>query len=232
MAIRCGLDLSHPRPNQVVHGHHEVQDEACEPWKELLTLIAYAERNGATEFAPFSYMTQEERDQIVTLPKELTKLTRLTSLELYGTSLVRIPPFIDQLINLEKFTPYTSYHLHYLPYEITRLPKLKKSCISTRALYGNEKTRGVFPDLKADPYPFSQDECSVCKTAVGFDHLTQYWVTLKVATDVVPLLVHTCSTACLNRLPASPEDYVQGYHQGGCQVVQPKASYGDDPDDS
>ena len=214
--------------DQRVYGHHEIQDETCEPWKELLTLIAYAERNRVSEFAPFRYMTEAERDQIVTLPKELTKLIHLKSLELYGTSLVRIPPFIDQLVNLEEFTPYTSYHLHYLPYEITRLRKLKKSCISTRALYGNYKTRGVFPDLKADPYPFPQDICSVCNMAVGFDNLTQYWVTLKVATDVVPLLVHTCSAACLNRIPQSPDDYVQGYHQGGCLIAQPKADYGDD----
>jgi len=224
MTCKCGLHLSEPQPNQATTGHHDVQDESCEPWQELLTLIAYAERNGVTEFAPFRYMSSEELAHIVTLPRELTKLTRLTSLNLYGSSLVRIPPFIDQLVNLEKFEPYTSYHLHYLPYEITRLPKLKRSCISTRALYGNDNTRGVFPDLKQNPYPFPQEECSICRAVVGFSNLTQYWVTLLVATDVVPLLVHACSRECLNRIPSSPDDYVQGFHQGGCQIVQPWAS--------
>lgn len=39
---------------------------------------------------------------------------------LYGSNLVRIPPEIGAMTSLEEFTPYTSYRLHWVPYEITR----------------------------------------------------------------------------------------------------------------
>ena len=61
------------------------------------------------------------------------------TMNLYGSGLVRIPPEVGEMTALEDFDPYTSYRLHWFPFEITRCPKLKDSRVSTRALYGNFK---------------------------------------------------------------------------------------------
>lgn len=45
------------------------------------------------------------------------------------------------------FEPYTSYSLHWFPYELTRCMNLRDSTVSTRALYGNIKYRPAFPRL-------------------------------------------------------------------------------------
>ncbi len=42
--------------------------------------------------------------------------------------------------SLRVFEPYTSRRLHWFPYEITRCTSLRRSVVSTRALYGNYKT--------------------------------------------------------------------------------------------
>jgi hypothetical protein len=49
------------------------------------------------------------------------------------------------------------------------------------------------------------------------------WISLRVATDVLPLLVNACSTACVQALPAPAEGYVQQPHAGGAHVQQPPA---------
>ena len=53
--------------------------------------------------------------------------------------------------SLEEFTPYTSYKLHWFPFEITRCIKLVESTVSTRALYGNYLHRTPFPSLRGNP---------------------------------------------------------------------------------
>ncbi|GGV23742.1 hypothetical protein GCM10010495_44190 [Kitasatospora herbaricolor] len=51
------------------------------------------------------------------------------------------------------------------------------------------------------------------------------WISLRVATDVLPLLVNACSVACVAALPAPPKGYVRGPHSGGPAVRQPTADY-------
>jgi hypothetical protein len=50
-------------------------------------------------------------------------------------------------------------------------------------------------------------------------------ITLRVATDVLPLLVNACSTACIEALPTPPEGHMQTPHRGGPTAEQPSADY-------
>ena len=94
-------------------------------------------------------MPPEMRIQIVTLPPTIAKLKSVKVLYLVGSHLVRIPPEFGELTRLEEFDAYTSYRLHWLPYEITRYRRLKRSRISTLTLYGNYKYRPPFPRLES-----------------------------------------------------------------------------------
>jgi len=45
---------------------------------------------------------------------------------------------------------------------------------------------------------------------------------MNVATDVVPLLAHTCSPECLQQLPDGADGYIKQPHQGGLGLEQPE----------
>ena len=214
--------------------HTEEQDEESAGWKRLLELIDEAVADGREEFEPLSDIPRNDRAQIVALPPTIGRLTSVKRLTLYSSYLVRIPPEIGGMHNLEEFDPYTSYRLHWFPYEITRCKKLTRSRVSTRALYGNYKNRDPFPALDvprpgAKPVDLfnlppvvygtrSVTTCSVCDTPI--QRLHQAWVSLLVATDVLPLLVNACSMECIARVPDPPKGYV-GPHAGGLDVQQP-----------
>ncbi|QDU57369.1 hypothetical protein Pan181_35840 [Aeoliella mucimassa] len=206
-------------PNLALHG--EVQDERAPAWIQLLELIEQAAADGREEFAPGRDIDPHDWTQIVTLPASIAKLTRVRRLTLYGSSLVRIPPQIGEMAALENFTPYTSYRLHWLPFEITRCKRLIDSTVSTRALYGNYKYRPPFPNLPQSALDATPETCSLCNRPFGDSIPHQVWISLKVATDVLPLLVHACSKKCLSHLPGTPERYVSGPHRGGPNVAQP-----------
>ena len=158
-----------------------------------------------------------------TLPDSIGSLTHLEKLQLYGSNLSSIPPAIALCTSLQEFIPYTSYRLHWFPYELKHCPHLQKSCISTRALYGNYKFRPPFPDLRKWRWqPSGQDSrgrCSVCGTEG--DNLDQYWVSQAVATDVIPLLASVCDDDCLHMIGPGAEGYVATAHRGGADVAQP-----------
>jgi uncharacterized protein (TIGR02996 family) len=207
--------------------HREPQDTECEAWHRLLAYIDRAATDGTLRFSPRAELTAEQWRQIVTLPPTIAKLTAVTSMELYGSYLVRIPPEIGAMASLRSFTPYTSYRLHWFPYEITRCRQLRGSTVSTRALYGNYKYRYPFPRLSP---PVSREHgpvrpCSVCDRP--FEDLERFrvWISLRVGGDVLPLLVNACSAACVDRLPAPPEGYVNGPHRGGLELAQPPTRF-------
>ena len=206
--------------------HSECQDTSCDAWKRLLDLVELAACDGREEFAPGREMQWEHWIQIVTLPPTIAKLKSVKHLMVYGSSLVRIQPQIGEMTALEKFTPYTSYQLHWFPYEITRCTKLKDSTVSTRALYGNYKYRPPFPQLPSISSEITSACCGVCGGLFAKSGPHQFWVSLRVATDVLPLLVQTCSAECVRRLPKSAEGYVSEPHQGGLDLKQPHASHG------
>jgi hypothetical protein len=144
------------------------------------------------------------------------------------------------MTSLEEFTPYTSYRLHWFPYEITRCTRLTRSTVSTRTLFGNYKLRPPFPRLQPaessvagldtgdlDPRRWGTtaiSSCSVCDRAVELGGLHPVWISLRVATDVLPLLVNACSSQCVAALPPPPEGYVRSAHTGG-PVGQPSAAW-------
>jgi len=214
--------------------HAERQNTKCTGWKHLLELIEEAAEDGREEFAPLNEMTWEERMEIVTLPPIISKLKSVKHLLLYRSWLVRIPPEIGEMTNLEEFSPYTSYKLHWYPYEITRCKKLRDSTVSTRALYGDFKFGPPCPRLQAgrdstkglelsnlSPEIWGTDSiktCSVCNRPLENRGLHQVWISLLVATDLLPLLVNACSEECIQALPKPAGDYESEPHKGGLNV--------------
>lgn len=203
--------------------HTEPQDTSCSAWTHLLELIDEAASDNREEFSPARQMTPEQWAQIVTLPASISKLKSVKHFLLYGSSLVRIPPEIGDMTSLEQFTPYTSYRLHWFPFEITRCKNLRRSTVSTRALYGNFKYRPPFPRLPQLDSSLKPANCSICDSQFGNTPPLQFWVSLNVATDVLPLLIHACSEECLSKIARPPRGYIQQPHQGGFGLSQPPA---------
>jgi hypothetical protein len=218
-------------PGEPVRFHPERQDTSLPGWRRLVELIDEAAADGREVFRPLVDLSPAERQDLVTLPPTIARLTRVRQLSLYGSPLVRIPPQIGAMESLEVFEPYTSHSLHWFPYELTRCRNLRDSTVSTRSLYGNVKFRPPFPRLqprgalagvadrdRLDPIMWGVEEvhaCSVCSGPIDPARFRQVWISLLVATDVLPLLVNACSTACVQTLPTPAEGYVTTPHRGG-----------------
>src|SRR5207245_10260160 len=141
---------------------------------------------------------------------------------------VRLPPEIGDMESLEEFTPYTSWRLHWFPYEITRCQNLTDSTVSTRCLYGNYKYRPPFPRLRPEDVETWSEPlrrllnkyrqlrklraCSVCNRLFEDLRLHRVWISLLVGADVLPLLVNACSVECIERLPPAADGYVPVPH--------------------
>jgi hypothetical protein len=206
--------------------HADIQDTAAEGWKLLLELVESAAEKRRTEFAPGLEMSPDLWQQVVTLPSSISKLTSVRKLYLYGSHVVRLPPEIGDMVELEELDLYTSYRLHWMPLELTRCSSLKRSRISTRALYGNYKFRPPFPRLNVPESKFFlPGHCSVCRKALRPEEVHQAWISLLVATDVLPLLVNACSIECIQRLPPPAFGYVAHPHSGGLDVPQPATGF-------
>jgi hypothetical protein len=201
--------------------HDEIQDIHSDAWQSLEEYIDSVHAAGGDELNPMDGIGPERWEQIVTLPPSIGKLKSVRFLGLYGSHLVRIPPEIGEMTNLEEFDPYTSYRLHWFPYEITRCKKLVRSRVSTRALYGNYKNRPPFPSLPSHISELAPGSCSICREPFTTQGPLQVWVSRWVGTDVLPLLVHACSGECVRKLPKSAEGYVPEPHRGGLEVEQP-----------
>jgi hypothetical protein len=231
---RCVGHSARTRPASVAF-HADRQDTDSPGWQRLLALIDEAAADGRPVFKPFVELSADERRQIVTLPPTIASLTKVKQFVLYGTNLVRIPPEIGAMTRLEVFEPYTSHRLHWYPYELTRCTRLRGSTVSTRVLYGNFKFRPPFPSLvpvtimtgtdfaRLNPAVHGAERagaCSVCDGPITHE-LHQAWISLNVATDVLPLLVNACSAACLAALPPAGPGYVATPHRGGPGLIQP-----------
>jgi hypothetical protein len=216
----CFSRPSDDSPFEEVQLHSETQDTQCDAWKFLEQLVETAAAKRSREFAPGLEMSPEMWSQIITLPRSIAKLTSVKRLYVYGSHLVRIPPEVGAMAKLRELDIYTSYKLHWLPYEVTRCSKLKLSRASTRALYGNYKYRPPFPRLGMESRnaSFVGSNCSVCGQRFSPQSLRQVWISLRVATDVFPLLVNACSDECVRRLPKAPPGYVAGPHTGGLDL--------------
>jgi len=203
----------------------EVQETDSHAWNSLEAYIAKVREEGSDELNPMVGIGSEKWEQIVTLPKSIGTLKSVKVLSLHGGHLVRIPPAIGDMTNLEEFDPYTSRCLHWIPYEITRCKHLTRSRVSTRCLYGNYKYRPPFPRLPQILPVLAPATCSVCGGPFSQEQLHQVWISLRVATDVLPLLVHACSEKCIENLPKPASGYVQRPHFGGLGLEQPPADF-------
>lgn len=202
--------------------HGDIQHTGSDAWKSLEEYIQKVAAAQGDELNPRDGIGSEKWEEIVTLPPSIGQLKAVKVLLLYASHLVRIPPEIGDMTNLEEFDPYTSYRLHWMPYEITRCKKLRRSRVSTRVLYGNWKNRAPFPRLPSMSAELAPACCSVCRGPFTEKGPYQRWVSLWVATDVLPLLVHACSSECLQGIPTAPEGYVPRPHRGGLEVRPPK----------
>lgn len=159
------------------------------------------------------------------LPSGVWKLRNLRKLTCYRSAITHVSPQIGNLRKLNEFVPYTSYNLHWLPYEVhdTSLPKAH---ISRRAMYGYSNS---LPLPRLAPFPTgakslqemaarvvvsnSLDESKL--TAVVVDYINSanrcsychepYWETSYQcwsiwSCDRVPLLALVCSRQCVARL--------------------------------
>jgi hypothetical protein len=205
--------------------HLQAQDTSLPGWAALLQLVEDAARDRREMFAPKRELGPDLWAQVITLPASIASLTHVRKLNLYGSDLLRLPPEIGRMERLEEFTPYTSYGLHWFPYEITRCRQLRDSTVSTRALYGNFKFRHPFPSLDPPVVELVPKCCSVCDGPLDAGRVEQRWISLRVATDTLPLLVNACSLECIERLPPPAAGYVPFPHKGGLTVVQPAAEW-------
>lgn len=209
--------------NRISRIENDVQDRDVEAWQKLCEYVDLVEREDREEFSPYEALGKDLYAQIYTFPESISKLKSVKKIWLYGSKLKRIPPEIGQMDSLEYFDPYTSYDLHWFPYEIIQCKSLKDSRVSTRALYGNFKNRMGFPRLDHNPvrYEGSMVKCSICQKEMTYDETDQKWITLRVGTDDLPLLVNSCSSDCEAKLPQPPKGYVLFPHKGGVDLEQP-----------
>ena len=192
-----------------------------------MELIDEAANDKRKIFNPKEALGAEFWSEIKTLPSSISKLVHVKRLHLYGSNLLSIPPEIGEMKSLKEFDPYTSYGLHWFPYEITRCKKLKSSTVSTRALYGNYKHRPPFPKLNTPESikAIASKNCSVCKRPLALSTVKQAWISLRVASDVLPLLVNACSQDCIDQLPKPADNYIPYPHDGGIEQMQPMGDW-------
>ena len=80
-----------------------------------------------------------------------------------------------------------------------------------------------FPNLEHNPvrYEGTTLKCSVCEKPITYEETDQFWITLRIGTDVVPLLANLCSQDCKTKLPTPPKGYVPFPHKGGADIKLP-----------
>ncbi|MEO8516926.1 MAG: hypothetical protein ABI426_09280 [Flavobacterium sp.] len=209
--------------NKISKIDNDVQDRNSVAWKRLCEYVEKVASENIEEFSPLEELGQDLFSQIHTLPETISKLKNVKKIWLYGSKLKYIPPEIGEMESLEYFDPYTSYDLHWFPYEITNCKKLSESRVSTRTLYGNYKNRMGFPQLTHNPVRYFGEtvKCSVCKKEITYEQTNQLWISLQVGTDILPLLTNLCSKECESKLPKPSENHVQFPHKGGTELIQP-----------
>jgi hypothetical protein len=197
--------------------HAERQDTSRAAWATVVERVERAAVEQPEVFDPLAGFTDSERLEVVTLPTTIARLNKVRVLALCSSAMSWLPPSIGEMASLEILDIYRSYRLHYFPFELTRCP-LKDSRISTRALFGSYRCFAPFPDV-IDPAngaslrALAPKGCSVCGVAISEESGLVRWITRRVGTDVVPLLVFACSSSCVDTLSrATPDARV---HCGG-----------------
>lgn len=208
-----------PVPNM----HLEAQNRTVGGWTQVTSLIQQLAQTSAAILEPSTKIPWEDWIRVITLPPEVASLTQVENVRLYGSHLRRLPPEVGRMSSLRNLDIYTSYSLHWLPYEVTRCTNLIVSRMSTRALYGNRKTRLPFPRLSQPIDSLLPATCSVCDQPFGERTPQPFWTTQRVGTDFVPLLIHSCSESCTDSVPSGPPGFFARPHKGGGGVGMPTA---------
>jgi len=204
----CGcfeLYASRPVERGVPMLHPDVPDMSTRAWATVIERIEVAAARHIEVFDPLEGLSDSERSEITTLPSEIAQLTSVRVLKICCSGLAWLPPAIANMKSLEILDLYQSYRLHYLPFEIVRCTLLADSRISTRALFGNYRCHAPFPDL-LDPVNGAALEavrpksCSICSVPIASGSEHPRWITRRIGTDIVPLLLVACSTACVEEL--------------------------------
>jgi hypothetical protein len=221
-SCECGIGLDPPCPEPILHA--EAQDTSSDAWKRLLDLVEDTAAKQGEVLDPWRSLGFDDAYSFATLPASIAKLGTVRRLSLYGSSIVRLPAEVWRMTALEEIDTYTAYRLHWYPYEIGRCRYLRASRVSTRALYGNRKHRPAFPDLRSEANRPGLElarpaKCSVCNGPFGGPPKPR-WISLRIATDVLPLLAYACSDPCLASLPPAAPGHVPQPHQGGRTLVQ------------
>jgi hypothetical protein len=203
--------------------HAEAQDQSVAGWGKVTNLIEQLARTAASILEPSAQIPWEDWMRVITLPPQVASLTHVVGIRLYGSHLRTLPPEIGRMTSLRELDIYTSYSLHWLPYEVSRCANLSVSRMSTRALYGNKKTRLPFPRLSRPIESLLPSSCSVCDQPFGERTPQLFWTTQRVGTDDVPLLVHSCSSACVDLIPSAPSGFFERPHKGGGGIGMPVA---------
>lgn len=200
------------------HFHVDELSKTARAWDIVREIFDKAKIKGTREINLGKLMDRHDYKSLNTLPDTIGNLKDLEKLIIYGSDISSIPTEISGCEKLTIFEPYTSYRLHWLPYEIKYCKNLTKSCISTRALYGNYKYNPPFPNLKNTKWQWPQGKmhCSICKLETN--DLQQYWISQNVATDVMPLLVSVCSDSCREKIGDGEIGYAGKCHQGGINL--------------
>ena len=203
--------------------HVDERSSTQRAWDIACEILESAAKKGLKNLNLGRMMDRNDFMALNTLPESIGELKDLENLVLYGSNLSSIPREISGCEKLKTFEPYTSYRLHWFPYEIKRCRNLSDSCISTRALYGNYKMRTPFPDLSKHTWNWQSGQayCSICN--LESNKLDQYWISQVVATDVIPMLVSVCSNDCLEKVGKGAKNYVFEPHKGGLHIEQPAA---------
>jgi hypothetical protein len=201
--------------------HVEAQDESVAGWAQVADLIGRLARTRAPILEPSAQIPWEDWMRVITLPHQVASLIDVVEIRLYGSHLRRLPPEIGRMTSLRALDIYTSYSLHWLPYEVTRWANLSASRMSTRALYGNRNTRLPFPRLSRPIEELLPTTCSVCDQPFGERIPQPFWTTQRVGTDYVPLLIHSCSSSCINSVPSASSGFFERPHKGGGGVEMP-----------
>jgi hypothetical protein len=201
--------------------HVEQQDASALGWQLICEQIVSESGSGVAVFEPSATVPADLWATVITLPPEIQSFPKLLQLRLYGSNLRMLPPEIGRLDALEDLDIYTSYSLHWLPYEVLRCAQLRQSRMSTRALYGNAKTRLPFPRISGPIDALLPKTCSVCDQPFGAQQPQVFWTTQRVGTDIAPLMIHSCSPECLAKVPDAPKGYHVRPHRGGGGVGMP-----------
>jgi hypothetical protein len=198
--------------------HAEQQDTSCRAWSIVVERVERAAVEQPEVFEPLAGLTDCQRSEVVALPATISRLKRVRVLSLCRSAVSSLPAAIGEMESLEILDIYQSYRLHYLPFELTRCSLLKDSRISTRALFGNYKRIAPFPDLldrsnSESLRALAPKDCSVCGSPVSEGSGLPRWITRRVGTDFVPLLLVACSSPCIDALSRAVPD--ARVHSGG-----------------